>query len=1111
MASFTTFLLVYLFGGLTFLPLLAAVAIYAWTRPVLTEPHPGSTADLAADRSKQYDGDERPDDSAYDGRVLPGDDVKTLDRIRREHAQERGGNGPSSGGGSRGAKKHHHHDRTDDFATAGYFAVHRTYVAMGVNSKPIEPGSSVGPAQVAPPSPSVYQTFFRSMLNKKPGADKVEVSNAASPRPKNAGHMFYVVLRHGHLILFDDDQQIDVRHVIKLADHDIGIYSGSDVTPEGELFIKRNALHLAPKNRTPTKAHNVPTPQPWFFYCENCSEKEDFYFALLRSQDQAPHPQDIDVRHLTALMERLHASEEAAEMRWFNALVGRLFLGVNKTSDVLKFVESKVITKLSRTPRPNFISSLVVQRVDIGDTTPQFTSPRLKRLTAEGECIIEADVRYSGHVEIDLAATLRVSTPIGQQEVKTSLAVVFTQLEGHVLFKIKAPPSNRIWFSFRHMPKIEMETRPIIMTRQLTWPVFIQMIEGRIKEAIAESIVLPFWDDTPFFHTEKKKWRGGLWEDDVDRRHQGTAIITAAANDIGESTGSDVGTMATSSTGVDATAPGVDENASPAVLRLRRLSRTHSSPLSADDSGRTGPGQRKQATDGSEMNTGMSPPKIFSRTATALTSPSEPVTGTDRFHAEASIPPTSPPKNGKHTSAAMSWLSSGTLRRKPSVSSAESDTPGAAAAASNRDDTEVDTSTRHENAEDADPIMSASDLETTEPPSRPKGRRTGFIESRSVASRASRASTSSLSSMAGPGTHPPTSGNKHMEPSYTASITSEGGGTPPAKRSAVLAAAMTGAAQSARRWGINALQRRATAAADRKARPGTDHRTSSGEPLDLSRPIGGGHPLPPPGEPLPMPSELALADEGMAAATKPLAKPTPVARRSTNDLTLRGHHEQKIKRKKIPSPVVEPGQLYRHDVPLQQEQEHTSSNESLNRRRQNTAGSGQTPMPPAFEQQDMLVVEAPIDSESDDSDAESKDGPASHKDPGTHPSNAAVEHAGDAASDMSHSFEEHDDAEHSDIPEEGRPDDLHGLPEGGVSSSSRSTDDGGHESPAAEDVEEDADDVQWGRLAESVVSAFLEDERNKHVAAHGDVHIDDEMQADGVDEAEAHDAGPSTA
>ncbi|EPE04597.1 ph domain-containing protein [Ophiostoma piceae UAMH 11346] len=1022
MASFTTFLIVYLFGGFTFIPLLIALAIYLTTQPVSSEATPALATDTPVATEKQRAGSLPKNDYSYDGLVLPGDDVKTLESVRREHAQEKAG---KSGSGPR----KHRGDRAEDFATAGYFAVHRKYVSMGVNSKPVEPGS-VGPTPVAPPSPSVYQTFFRNMLPKKNGNNAVEVSNAASPRPKNARNMFYVVLRHGHLILFDDDQQVDVRHVIKLADHDVRISSGGGSTPEGELFIKRNAIHLSPRNLQRAKAHNAPTPQPWFFFCENCSEKEDFYFSLLRSQEDAPQPHEIDVRHLTALMERLHASEEAAEMRWLNALVGRLFLGVYKTSDVLNFVQSKIVTKLSRMPRPNFVASLVVQRVDIGETTPQITSPRLKSLTAEGECIVEADVRYTGRFEVDVAAVLRVSTPIGQQEVKTSLAIVLTQLEGHVLFKIKAPPSNRIWFSFRHMPKIEMEVRPIIMARQLTWPVFIQLIEGKIKEAIAESIVLPFWDDTPFFSTENKACRGGVWEDKSDKAHDGTAIRTGLSM---PASGADAKTA--TSSGVSNDVPSGEENASPALLRLRRLSKANSSPTTAtmsstsvnslesnsSERGRSSSLKKtskknRSSSDINDPNREASPPKLPTRPST--------LSATSDHTAEAGSHPTLPLKNGQSNSNAMSWLSSGTLRsRASSLARSEAGTPTNDDLDATPRQNERPQSSRNDN-ENTDPFFTSGNSTAHNTSSSRLGGE-GNNTTKSPAEQAARAATFAASSASAASLHR----KKSIERAATVATTPDGDHN--AKTSAVLAAAMTGAAQSAKRWGINALQRRATAVAERKAKAELEHRKGLAE-LDLTKPMGGGLPLPPLGEPLPLPSQL------VPKADTPAATGSPVS-------------EKKIKRKQV-QPHAQPSTA-RQQSTVGSTHDPSISNESVGRRRQNTGGSSAWGSVPDLEPpQDLLVVAAPIDSDPEDEEDDSGLEDALCHGQDTNSSNSV--HGSSAAESRSDS-----QPSQSENP--------------GASSHSLKSEASGRESPVA-DEHDDGDDEQWGELAESVISAFLE-------------------------------------
>ncbi|EOO01829.1 putative ph domain-containing protein [Phaeoacremonium minimum UCRPA7] len=491
MASWSAFLLTYLLGGVTFIPLvLITVLLHAY----LTLPY-------------RDDVEPKPIETTDDDIIQPGDDLGLLKATQKELRDEE-------------KPKNNHHETE---VAAGYFAVCREYTPMGINAKPIERSTPVGSTTVAAPSPSVYQTMYRSIFERKHTPGPLDNNKSISQRPKKAGNVFYVVLRHGHLMLFDDDEQLEVRHVISLAHHDISIFSGGDTTPEGELFIKRNALCLSRRTDGKELGPDSQISKPFYLFSENCSAKEDFYFALLRNQEQyfttdgrAPAPLNFEVKDIIALVQKLHSSEDQLQTKWLNAMIGRIFLALYKTADIENFIREKLTKKISRVKRPAFLSNITIQKIDTGESAPIFTNPRLKDLTVEGECCIEADVRYTGNFRLEVAAVARIElgTRLKAREVNLVLAVVVRKLEGHAYFKIKPPPSNRLWFTFQQMPKIEMTIEPIVSTRQITYTVILRQIENRIKEVIAETLVLPFWDDTPFFRTEHKKWRGGIWVGD---------------------------------------------------------------------------------------------------------------------------------------------------------------------------------------------------------------------------------------------------------------------------------------------------------------------------------------------------------------------------------------------------------------------------------------------------------------------------------------------------------------------------------------------------------------------------------------------------------------------
>jgi len=214
----TAFLLIYLLGGITFLPLLVAtVFLHAYcTLPRRPDVDPGrKTSDGARNKNGVGDssssssgggggGDSSADIGARgsanssansttttttspdDDIVQPGDSVGAL-------AAERASRGKDEASRAR-AGHAVHADR--DVAAAGYFAVCREYTPMGINAKPIERATPVGSATVAAPSPSVYQTMYRTIFDRKPVSGPLDGRASVSQRPKKAGNVFYVVLRY---------------------------------------------------------------------------------------------------------------------------------------------------------------------------------------------------------------------------------------------------------------------------------------------------------------------------------------------------------------------------------------------------------------------------------------------------------------------------------------------------------------------------------------------------------------------------------------------------------------------------------------------------------------------------------------------------------------------------------------------------------------------------------------------------------------------------------------------------------------------------------------------------------------------------------------------------
>lgn len=705
-------------------------------------------------------------------------------------------------------------------------------------------------------------------------------------------------------MLFDDDEQLEVRHVVALAHHEVSIYSGEEVTPEGELYIKRNAIRLSRKTDGHEIGPDSQVTKPFYLFSENCSAKEDFYFALLRNQEQqaldtendVPSPIQFEVKNIINLVQRLHSSEEHMQTRWLNAMIGRIFLGIYKTKDIENAIREKLTKKISRVKRPAFLSKIVIKGIDTGESAPFITNPRLRDLTVEGECCIEADVRYTGNFRLEVAATARIDlgARFKAREVDLVLAVVVRKLEGHVLFKIKPPPSNRIWFAFQQAPKMEMTIEPIVSSRQITYNVILRQIEKQIKEVMAETLVLPFWDDMPFFNTEHKKWRGGIFHDDAVVSTMDLETAAAQEGDLDE-----VERMEATQDGHEHDIPHVEKSHSmpsldktldkkPSISLFGRMTAKGKGDTYSASTTSLSTDSKSELKPETKSETHIPPPiRVVS-----ITHPPTPTVSTDAINADVFKPSSSPPDESAAASA-MATLSvqaqSPTRPHaphsplRPSVTSKSSDqSSGSSSEATDAEKDLQDFDKR--NQERRNTATSAGSQEESKPRS-PASSIKGSVKSQTGTIKGIfRRDTVSSTSSAGTTNHPDSG-----------------------KKTALAAAFVTNAAASAKRWGLNAFQRH-TNNDGTPSRSGsfTDDHPSG---LDLNQPMGRGQPLPPPGTPLPMPDRRSKATSISIPRRKPIPPPDQSSQQpksNTSEAHDHKHPDNKLEHRPVPPPPAPP-------------------------------------------------------------------------------------------------------------------------------------------------------------------------------------------------------------
>jgi hypothetical protein len=667
-----------------------------------------------------------------------------------------------------------------------------------------------------------------------------------------------VLLRHGHLMLFDDEEQLEVRHVISLAHHAVSIYSGGDETPEGELFIKRNALCLSRRTDVGEITPDGKASKPFFLFSDNCSDKEDFYFALLRNQERKadaiynpPIPLQYEVKDIITLVQKLHSSEEHLQTRWINAVIGRIFLALYKTPEVENFVRAKIAKKISRVKTPSFLSKISLRNIDMGEAAPVITNPRLKDLTVDGELVVEADVRYSGNFRIEVAATARIElgSRFKAREVNLLLAVVLKRIEGHAMIRIKPPPSNRLWLTFQTMPKIDMTIEPIVSSRQITYTVILRQIENRIKEVFAESLVYPNWDDSPFYHSENKHWRGGIWADRVAKRSEDLAAAAAQDGDVDEvehldkmehSDNEDESIMALPQVEKSISTPLVDASP-PSTLFSRKAAKSALNLVSPKSTGSSSSIETRSSL----------PEKPRALRSGSFASTSSPIVSTDITNADAfkSVQDRSTPPEHSHAMAAISALSQTTSPAQTPVGSpsrpSRMEKPGSQSSMSSRET--IQTEQDSQNDLTPQPSVNASDLSNHSdarfPPSPASMSNASFVSEAP--------SARSLGSLG-------------QDPRRENSTSSSGkSSTTESKR--ISLANITSAAATAKKWGWNAIQRHG----DQKSAGMLEHDPI--HPLVMGR----GQPLPPPGTPLPPPDRRTKTAPIPVPKRKPIPQPLP--------------------------------------------------------------------------------------------------------------------------------------------------------------------------------------------------------------------------------------------
>ncbi|GAV53451.1 hypothetical protein ZYGR_0AI07350 [Zygosaccharomyces rouxii] len=356
-------------------------------------------------------------------------------------------------------------------------------------------------------------------------------------------HRFYAVLRHGNLFLYRDDAlRSNLVHAISLRDSFITIWprDPTNEAPDAGMFTKRTCISILRDGTATydgvlhfhgnTSAKSNSSWSQFFLYFDSNIEKEDWYFDLINvskkdPKDNAKPTNVIDpnncarTAHLKTsdslyLVQAIHSTEGQLTTQWFNALLGRLFLSLQRTETLKDFIYGRLYKKLTKLNKPGFLDDFVIEEVDVGTSAPMITNPKLLELSPTGSTRISLDMQYKGNVAVNLSTnvTINLGSHFKQRQVPVQLSIKIKELTGPMFLMIKAPPSNRLWYTFQTEPIFDVEIQPVVSSSKLSYGMITKAIKGKLFEAIKESLVVPYWDDFPFYNTENEIYRGGIWE-----------------------------------------------------------------------------------------------------------------------------------------------------------------------------------------------------------------------------------------------------------------------------------------------------------------------------------------------------------------------------------------------------------------------------------------------------------------------------------------------------------------------------------------------------------------------------------------------------------------------
>ena len=407
---------------------------------------------------------------------------------------------------------------------------------------------------------SIVSKYDSTILNGKKdtsGLANLGVDLNTYNKLKN-NSIYFVNLVHGNLLLYsqtttennikEDESNslntiknpIDLRKILKVISlKDTIVTMWPPNLTEGSLFTKKSSILIIKKNlfdpntnkfNLPINLNSFIDNNIFFLKPENNFEKEDWYFTLLNAVKglnansepftgyiqnfgkfaQEPpetyHFNTADVHKLIALN---NSNIDHINCKWFNLILGRLFLAYKANGKLEHNITQKIKDKLSKI-NVSFLDEFAIKDLQLGDAPPIISNPEIVRMNLEGDLEIHFNLLFDSDFILHISTLITLLNKTYPVELKLDLK----KIQGTMILIFKKPPSNRIWYTFSKIPLLDLEIEPVIVNKSFSYGMIVKTLKNKIIDVLKESLVYPYFEDLNYYNIENNTsiYKGGLWD-----------------------------------------------------------------------------------------------------------------------------------------------------------------------------------------------------------------------------------------------------------------------------------------------------------------------------------------------------------------------------------------------------------------------------------------------------------------------------------------------------------------------------------------------------------------------------------------------------------------------